>query len=376
MMASLSLPVNGYGRHEVLPRGPEWKQIEEELSAAKVRLSLFQRLAWAEVSPEGRYRLLTVRDDDGRVLGGVALQLDKSRVLPGYRYLRVTRLGEGIPREAWEPIIVALTKLVREEPKILRLSVRVFSRHDHEEIGALLERHGFHQEPRPTAYRNTLSIDLLRDEAAIMAGLNKSARKNLRDADRSVLCVRTITEDRYVDRITLLEQMAIRRTQGTCSPMNWASVMKLSRDHPELSRVVGLFLSERELEPESLVGFAWGCINGPSGEYRAGGTTHIPNMKVSISHRLVRDLILWSKRQGAQWFDMGGVTVGEPVTHPLHGVTVFKRHFTHHMEVVGDEWSLEPHPVRAELVRRIGDWVRESTDALQRMRNGHRRRLS
>ncbi len=47
-------------------------------------------------------------------------------------------------------------------------------------------------------------------------------------------------------------------------------------------------------------------MSGMSGEYRAGGTTHIPNLKVSISHRLVRDLILWSKHQGACWFDMGG----------------------------------------------------------------------
>jgi len=89
-----------------------------------------------------------------------------------------------------------------------------------------------------------------------------------------------------------------------------------------------------------------------------------------MSHRLVRDLILWSKREGAQWFDMGGVTVGEPVTHPLHGVSVFKRHFTHHLEDVGEEWSMEPHPVRANLVRWLGGYVRRSTDAMQRVRNG------
>jgi hypothetical protein len=368
--AILPLPTNGHGRQEILGPGPEWKQIEDELLQSGIGLPLFQRLAWAHLGPQERYRLLTIRDDYGRVLGGVALQMDKSRVLVGHRYLRVTRFGEGMPREAWEPIVAALTKLVREEPKILRLSVRVFSREHHEEIGKLLERHGFHKESHPTAYRNTLSIDLRRDDAAILAGLNKSARKNLRDADRSPLCVRLITEDRYVERITSLELMAIRRTQGTNSTLNWASVMKLSREHPNLSRVVGLFLSEKEKEPEALVGFAWGCMNGTSGEYRAGGTTHIPNLKVSISHRLVRDLILWSKRQGACWFDMGGVTVGEPVTHPLHGVTVFKRHFTHNLAVVGDEWSLEPHPVRAEFVRWIGGYVRRSTDAILRMRNG------
>ena len=372
MIATAILPVatKEYGRYDTLDPGPEWQQIEDQLLKSGIGLPLFHRLAWAELAPQGRYHLLTIRDDDGRVLGGVALQMDKSRVLPGHRYLRVTRFGEGMPRETWEPIVVALTKLVREEPKILRLSVRVFSREHHEEIGKLLERHGFHREPHPTAYRNTLSIDLRSGEAEILAGLNKTARKNLRDADRSALCVRTITEDRYVDRITSLELMAIRRTQGTCSPQNWASVMKLSREHPDLSRVAGLYLAKDELEPDSLIGFAWGCMNGMSGEYRAGGTIHIPNVKFSISYRLVRDLILWSKRQGACWFDMGGVTVGEPVTHPLHGVTVFKRHFTHNLAVVGEEWSLEPHPVRAEFVRWIGGYVRRSTDAMHRVRNG------
>jgi hypothetical protein len=371
MTEELLMQRNGYGllSGTVAP-GALWKEQEEELLAAGVLLPLFQRLAWAELAPEGRYRLLTVRNDEGRVRGGVALQMDKSRVLAGHRYLRVTRFGEGMEREAWEPMVAALAKLGLEEKKLLRLSVRVFSRDHHGEIGALLERYGFHREPHPTAYRNTLSIDLRPDEAEILAGLNKSARKNLRDADKSPLCVRTITDDKYVDRVNALELMAIRRTQGNCGTQDWPSVMQLSRTHPELSRVVGLFLSESQLEPEALVGFAWGCMNGVSGEYRAGGTEHIPNVKVSISHRLVRDLILWSKREGAQWFDMGGVTVGEPVTHPLHGVSVFKRHFTHSVEDVGEEWSMEPHPARANLVRWVGGYVRRSTDAMQRVRNG------
>jgi hypothetical protein len=371
-MIATPSPANGVldRRDTVVAPGPEWRQIEAELLEAGVALPLFHRLPWVELSPPEYSRLVVVRDDFGRVLGGVAIRIDKSRVLAGHRYMRVTRLGEGLPRESWEPIVAALAKLVREETKVLRLSVRVFSRAHGAEIGALLERHGFHRESHPTAYRKTLSIDLRPEAEKILAGLNKSARKNLRDADRSPLCVRTITDTKYVERINSLELMAIRRTQGTCGTQDWPSVMRLSREHPELSRIVGLFLSEDELEPEALVGFAWGCMNGTSGEYRAGGTVHIPNLKVSISHRLVRDLILWSKREGAEWFDMGGVTVGEPVTHPLHGVSVFKRHFTHDVEDVGEEWSVEPHPARANFVRWIGSYVRRSTDAMQRVRNG------
>jgi len=303
------------------------------------------------------------------LLGGVAIRIDKSRVLRGHRYLRVTRFGEGMPPEAWEPMIDALTKLVWQEERVLRLSVRVFSRAHGAEIGALLERYGFHREPQPTSYRYTLSIDLSPEEDEILASLNKAARKNLRDADKSPLCVRTITDAKYVDRITTLERLAIKRTGGTSPPQDWVSILGLSQQHPELSRVVGLFLCEEAQEPEALVGFAWGCQNGTNGEYRAGGTVHLPNLKVSISYRLVRDLILWSKREGARWFDMGGITVDEPVWHPLRGVSVFKRHFTHHLEEVGEEWSLEPRPRRAAAVRWIGGHVR---DAVKLMRNGRR----
>ena len=357
---------NGWQELLVSP-GPSWRQAEEDLLAAGISLPLLYRLAWAELSPPGQYRLLTLRNNCGSLLGGVAIRVDRSRVLRGHHYLRVARFGEGMPPQAWEPMIAVLTKMVWREERVLRLSVRVFSRDHGAEIGALLERYGFHREEQPTSYRHTLSIDLSPGEKEILAGLNKSARKNLRDADKSPLCVRAITDAKYVDRITELERMAIRRTNGTSPTQDWTSILRLSQQHPELSRVVGLFLCEETQEPEALVGFAWGCLNGTNGEYRAGGTVHVPNLKVSISHRLVRDLILWSKREGARWFDMGGVTVGEPVWHPLHGVSVFKRHFTHHLEDVGEEWSLEPHPMRAALVRWVGGQLR---DAAKLMRNG------
>ncbi len=371
MIATASPPRDLLDRREIfIAPGPKWKHIEAELLQAGIALPLFQRLAWVELSSPEHSRLVAVRDEFGRILGGVAVRIDKSRVLSGHRYMRVSRLGEGLPPQSWEPIVAALAKLGREEAKVLRLSVRVFSREHGAEIGALLERHGFHREPHPTAYRNTLSIDLRPEPEMILAGLNKSARKNLRDADKSSLCVKVITDSKYVERLNALELMALRRTQGTSGTQDWPSVMRLTQDHPELSRIVGLFLSEDEQKPEEMVGFAWGCMNGVSGEYRAGGTAHVPNLKVSMSHRLVRDLILWSKREGAQWFDMGGVTVGEPDSHPLHGVSVFKRHFTHHLEDIGEEWSMEPHPARARFVRWLGGYVRRSTDAMQRVRNG------
>jgi hypothetical protein len=122
-----------------------------------------------------------------------------------------------------------------------------------------------------------------------------------------------------------------------------------------------MFTSAGDTRPEALVGFGWGCMHGGHAEYRAGGTVRLPNTNVSISHRLLRDLMFWAKQKGGSWFDMGGVTPIDSPDDPRRGITAFKRHFTHHTEVVGEEWVLEPRPARARLAGLLGGGLRGFT---------------
>lgn len=331
-----------------------WLQIEQELLGTGIKLPLFHRWAWVECSRKGRSRLLVVRDEEQRLLGAVAVRVDASRVLPGHRFLRVYRFGDALPETGWEPLIAALKSYARTDAGVLRLSIGVFSRERRGEIASLLERHGFEKLPQPHSYRHTLTLDLRPSEEEVLAGLHKSARKNIREAEKAQLCVVPLTEAIYADRIGALQHEAMSRTGGNAESLDAGAILELSRLYPHLSRVVGLFVSDSDLQPNSLVGFAWGCMHGDHVEYRAAGTVRLPDRRIAISYPLLWELIVWAKREGASWFDLGGVTVADSTTDPLGGISDFKRYFSRNVEEVGEEWILEPHPTRTRLATLLG----------------------
>lgn len=350
--------------------GPQWLQAEEELNRAGLPMPLFHRWAWAKYNRKSRHRLLTLRTASGQVFACAAVQMDNSRVLPWHYYLRMIRFGHGLPQAAWEPMIAALSNLAQSDARVLRLSVGVFSREHRSESAALLAQHGFQRAAQPRSYRHTLTMDMQPDESEILNGMHKTARKNLRDAEKSTLCVRTLTDVMYAERIGSLQEESMSRTGGKHEKQDWRSILELSRVHPNLSRVVGLFSSDLELQPDALVGFGWGCMHGDHGEYHAAGTTRLPDLKLSLSYPLLWNLILWSRQQGASWFDLGGVTLGDSATDPLGGISDFKRYFSRVVEEVGDEWTLEPHPARIHLAELLGKAARGSADILRRLRRG------
>jgi hypothetical protein len=333
---------------------PAWLEIEEELLGAGIKLPLFHRWAWAECGRKGRSRLLVVRDEGHRLLGAAAVRVDASRVLPGHRFLRVYRFGDAQPETGWEPLIAALKSYARTDAGVLRLSIGVFSRERRGEIASLLERHGFEKLPQPHSYRHTLTLDLRPTEAEVLAGLHKTARKNLREAEKAKLYVVPLTEAIYADRIDALQHEAMSRTGGNAESLDAGAILELSRLYPHLSRVVGLFVSDSDQRPNSLVGFAWGCMHGDHAEYRAAGTMRLPDRNIAISYPLLWELIVWARREGASWFDLGGVTLSDSADDPLSGISNFKRYFSRNVEEVGEEWILEPHPARMRLASQLG----------------------
>jgi lipid II:glycine glycyltransferase (peptidoglycan interpeptide bridge formation enzyme) len=112
---------------------------------------------------------------------------------------------------------------------------------------------------------------------------------------------------------------------------------------PDAARLVGLFRTDRE-GPEALLGFAWGCWNGESACYFAGGSSRPPDLhRVQIGYPLVWDLIQWAKRSGATWFDFGGVTAGTAASgDPMGGISDFKRSFSNQAADVAEDWVFEP----------------------------------
>ena len=93
------------------------------------------------------------------------------------------------------------------------------------------------------------------------------------------------------------------------------------------------------------------------------GTSQPDGMKVNVGRMLVWDLVRWAKTTGAEWFDMGGITLGNPGEEALAGISSFKRSFSDNVVEVGSEWILEPRPIRA----RIADAISRSLRGLQQV---------
>jgi lipid II:glycine glycyltransferase (peptidoglycan interpeptide bridge formation enzyme) len=84
-------------------------------------------------------------------------------------------------------------------------------------------------------------------------------------------------------------------------------------------------------------------------EYRAAGSTRQSDVHIPYGYLLAWQMMQWAKAEGAEWFDMGGVTIAEQDRPELDGISRFKRYFSKDVVEVGAEWVLEPSPVRARL---------------------------
>ncbi|RXH54598.1 hypothetical protein GRAN_3702 [Granulicella sibirica] len=150
---------------------------------------------------------------------------------------------------------------------------------------------------------------------------------------------------------------------------DWRSILELSQQNPELSRIVGLFSSADDLASGGLLGFAWGARHGDHVEYRAAGMTRVEGRNISVGYPLMWALILWAKQEGAAWFDMGGVTLPETPNDPLAGISDFKRMFSQVTEEVGEEWYLEPHPAKTRLASLLGKGGRQAASLLGKIQS-------
>lgn len=322
----------------------------DEVQGERLHVPLYHQPAWIE--HVGRGQMLPIRGDNGRALCSVAIEEERSRALPGHRILRVVRFGQGWPVATWKPVVEQLAAFARSDGGVLRLHVEVFLRSQHEDLRAILRANGFVPSPL-RSYRHTLTLPIDMPDDVLLAE-RKSLRKRLREAEKARVQVRVLTDPAFADRIGELQRIAMARSGGSFHIPDWKAVLRLSAEHPELSRVVGLF-AEGPQTPADLLGFVWACMHGDHAENRAAGTADMPHAlrHVSISYPLLWNTVQWSRDLGATWFDMGGVTLQSCADDPLAGISSFKRGFSETVEDVGDEWVLEPHPWKSRIARAV-----------------------
>ena len=206
-------------------------------------------------------------------------------------------------------------------------------------------------------YRATVAVDLRPEEQEILASFTARARQNIRAPAKRGLDVKIITEVRLAGRMGTLRQESMRRTGRDSHSFDFESYIVLARDHPELLRIVGTF-DPRVCGTKALVGYAIGEMHGDHVTYSHAACLPAAVSNTPITQAPTWELIRWAKRNGATWFDFGGVSMpDDDGRDPLRGISDFKKSFSSDILRVGDAWILEPRPVRARIAATISACV-------------------
>ncbi len=341
----------------VLPGGaPGWEQCEAELGDDGTPLPLQHRSVWTEVGSAPERFFVAVRSGAGRLGCGFAVAVHKSRALPGHRLWRVERAGAAQSDGAVHAGLGALANLARRDRSVLRVDLEILSRDDavRARLANAARRVGFRMRRRCRCYSHTVAIELRAPETEIFGSLHRMARRNVAAIQKLPVAVRVIEDPIYAPRMADLVQESMARTGGRAARTDWLRVVDFSRRHPTVARLVGLFRTDAD-GPDALLAFRLAYLHGDHAQDAAAASSRGKVLKVPMAYALVWDILRWAKQEGALWFDFGGVTPG---THgddadPLGGISDFKRYFGGQTVRVGEDWVLEPRPLRAALAGTI-----------------------
>lgn len=341
-------------------------------TALRVRWSgavpLYQRPEWAEIAGRERAWLLGVRDPGGQWRSGLALTVRPSRVLPGCYALRVNRAGSTIAREDAVVIARALHELADRSIPVLKVGVEIFARDPslRAALGEALAGEGFERPAIREAYAQTVVIDIARDdEDTLLKSFSERVRRHVRALAKHPVEVRPIEDPSLAPRLVALMNETFARTEGESPAIPWPLVIEMSRRYPDASRVAGLFRIDRDGD-DALLAFAWGCMHGDHAHYDAAASTRLSDLRMPLGYGPVWDLLRWSRRAGASWFDFGGVTAGSAGSgDPLGGISDFKRGFSSIIEELQEEWVYVPRPSVMRLAR-FGSSLSSAVSRLQR----------
>jgi hypothetical protein len=333
-----------------------WADDVRALEARGIRIALPHR-------PEGRrisrasdtWRLRILADDV--LVDSFGVEVYRSRVLPGHARLRVRCFCPGVGVcDAADAAVRALRETAMHRG-VLSVHVEVLALHGErrDAIEGALARAGFRAVRRPRRYPQTVVVDLARDSTAILASFHPTARRHIRAAHRSPLRIAPIADTVFGARLEELARESFRRRSAVPGPRDWAALVGLAGERPDLARVVGIF-RDRDANPNALLAFAAGLHHGDHAEYDSAGSTRPNDVKTPLGYALAWDLMEWARALGGRWFDFGGVTAGShgDPGDELGGISDFKRYFTETRVEVGGEWALESRPLRSLLAGSLG----------------------
>lgn len=291
---------------------------------------------------------------DGQLLAVFAIEISRSRALPGMRIARIERIGRSLHEGALPHIGAILKALAERLPRLLRLDVQVFdeNRSRLDAYRESLRASGAHQLSHPRSYERTLVLPLGRSDIDLLAGFSARTRRNLRRFERQTqLAIESISDVHYADRIVKLHEDSFRRTGGQTPDIDVRGMLADAKISNE-SSLIGVF--RRDLPaPQDLVAFGWGRLHGDYAVYDMAGAERgeMPS-NFAPGAAVMWALIGWARDQGASWFDLGGITPPAlSSADPRYGISVFKRGFSSNERNISCEFRFEPNRLAATLAK-------------------------
>ncbi len=338
--------------------GADRTDAEQALEGDGILLPFPQRAEWLRHTGQDDAFLVVARDAASQPQAAVSVGISKTRALPGHRLYRIERMCAAADIRVDRQLLDGIVDAARRDASCLRVSIEVFERNEERRsaLQAALADTGFAKSPDTRSYARTLALELAPGAEALLSALNLKVRRNVREPVKRGLEIRRITDVALAPRLEELLRETYARTGGASPHFPWSFIIELAAREPNRSHVSGLFDPKAE-GAESLLAFSWGVMHGDYVTYEAGGSTRRPELgRTPVAYAPLWDLISWATTTRASWFDFGGVTAGtkDSADDPLGGISDFKRHFCQDVVDVGEDWMLEPRPVRSSIARAVG----------------------
>lgn len=201
----------------------------------------------------------------------------------------------------------------------------------------LLEARGWRYSSEQVQFKNTIVIDLMADEDALLMRLSQNTRRKVRVAEREGVTVRAATEsdlpmlyDLYVE--TGARDGFLVRPRAYYERA-WRDFMRDGLCHPLIAEVEGQPVSHVVLYKFGQT--AW---------YFYGASREIHRDKMP-NYLLQWEAMRWAKSQGCTRYDLWGAPDVFDDTDGMWGVYQFKRGFRGTVIRTGGAWDYAPNPL-------------------------------
>jgi lipid II:glycine glycyltransferase (peptidoglycan interpeptide bridge formation enzyme) len=182
------------------------------------------------------------------------------------------------------------------------------------------ENWNLRKSPSDQLPKNTFFLDLTMSEEELLSNMRYNTRYNIRKAVKNGIQVKEYGVEKISDWYQLYQETALRHDMSLQSEEFFATILK-NQDNFTKGVIVKLLLAE--MDGKFLAGLFL-VLSNERGNYLYGASS---TNNREASYALQWESIKVAKDWGCTEYDMFGSAPNLEVTHPLHGVHIYKKGF-------------------------------------------------